>query len=126
MLYGALVALISVPFWLLLIFTDSIPLTFLAVLVLFAATLGSLGAAAADATEIAGVNLRGLAVAVYFFSVNIAAYLIGSNLIGYLNDRLGATADPAMMRYALLVCPAACLLSAGLLFAGSRRLDATT
>ena len=82
--------------------------------------LALLGAAAADATEIAGVNLRGLAIAIYFFSVNIAAYLIGSNLIGHLNDRFGATADPAMMRYALLVCPIACLASAICLFAGGR------
>ncbi len=80
----------------------------------------TLGAAAADATEIAGVNLRGLAIAVYFFSVNIAAYLISSNLIGYLSDRFGATENPAMMRYALLVCPVSCLLSAILLFTGSR------
>jgi MFS family permease len=123
MLYGSLLSLISVPFWLLLISTDSIPLILVANFVLLAAALAWLGAAAADATEIAGVNLRGLAVAVYFFSVNIAAYLIGSNLIGLLNDRLGATADPSMMRYALLVCPASCLLSAVCLLAGARLLN---
>jgi MFS family permease len=123
MLYGSLLSLISVPFWLLLISTDSIPLILVANFVLLAAALAWLGAAAADATEIAGVNLRGLAVAVYFFSVNIAAYLIGSNLIGLLNDRLGATADPSMMRYALLVCPASCLLSAVCLLAGAKLLN---
>jgi MFS family permease len=118
MIYGSLLAFVSVPFWLLLIFTSSVPLILLANLVLLAAALAWLGAAAADATEIAGVNLRGLAIAVYFFSVNIAAYLIGSNLIGILNDRFGATADPAMMRYALLVCPIACLLSGIVLLSG--------
>lgn len=122
MLYGAMLSLISAPFWLLLIFADSVPIILVANFVLLAAALAWLGAAAADATEIAGVNLRGLAVAVYFFSVNIAAYLIGSNLIGLLNDRFGATTDPAMMRYALLVCPISCLLSAACLFAGSRTL----
>ena len=122
MLYGALLALVSVPFWLLLIFTDNVYLILLANFVLLAAALGWLGAAAADVTEIAGVNLRGVGIAIYFFSVNIAAYLIGSNLIGFLSDRLGATADPAMMRYALLVCPAACLASAVCLVAGSRRM----
>lgn len=123
MLYGSLLSLVSVPFWLLLIFTDNVYLILLANFVLLAAALGWLGAAAADVTEIAGVNLRGLAVAIYFFSVNIAAYLIGSNLIGYLNDRFGATADPAMMRYALLVCPIACLASAFCLLSGSRLLS---
>lgn len=123
MFYGALLSLISVPFWLVLIFTTSVPLILLANFVLLFAALAWLGAAAADATEIAGINLRGLAIAVYFFSVNIAAYLIGSNLIGFINDKLGATANPAMMRYALLVCPIACFLSAICLFAGGKSLQ---
>ena len=125
MFYGALLSLVSVPFWLLLIFTDNVYLTLTANFFLLAAALGWLGAAAADVTEIAGVNLRGLGIAVYFFSVNIAAYLIGSNLIGYLSDRFGATENPAMMRYALLVCPCACLLSAVCLFAGAASLKRT-
>ena len=120
MLFGSLLALVSVPFWLLLIFTDNVYLILTANFALLAAALSWLGAAAADATEIAGINLRGLAIAIYFFSVNIAAYLIGSNLIGYLNDRLGATENPAMMRYSLLVCPVACLLSAICLWRGSQ------
>ncbi len=120
MLYGSILSLVSVPFWLLLIYTDNVYLILLANFVLLFAALGWLGAAAADATEIAGVNLRGLAIAIYFFSVNIAAYLIGSNLIGYLSDKFGAATNPAMMRYALLVCPVACLLSAICLFAGSK------
>lgn len=120
MLYGAGLALVSVPFWLLLIFTDNVYLILLANGVLLFAALAWLGAAAADATEIAGANLRGLAIAIYFFSVNIAAYLIGSNLIGYLSDRFGATENPAMMRYALLVCPISCFLSAIFLYLGSQ------
>jgi MFS family permease len=120
MAFGSLLALVSVPFWLLLIFTDNPYLILIANFILLGAALSWLGAAAADATEISGVNLRGLAIAIYFFSVNIAAYLLGSNLIGYLNDRFGATEDPEMMRYALLVCPIACLLSAVSLWYGSR------
>jgi len=120
MFYGSLLSLFSVPFWLLMIFTDNVYLILLANFVLLFFALAWLGAAAADATEIAGVNLRGLAIAIYFFSVNIAAYLIGSNLIGFLNDKFGATANPAMMRYALLVCPISCLLSAICLWLGSR------
>ncbi len=81
MLYGSVLALASVPFWLLLIFTDNVYLILLANFVLLFFALAWLGAAAADATEIAGANRRGLAIAVYFFSVNIAAYLVGSNLI---------------------------------------------
>ena len=125
MFYGALLSFVSVPFWLLLIFTDNVYLILTANFFLLAAALGWLGAAAADVTEIAGVNLRGLGIALYFFSVNIAAYLIGSNLIGYLSDRFGATENPAMLRYALLVCPIACLLSSVFLFAGAASLKRT-
>lgn len=123
MLFGSLLSLFSVPFWLLMIFADNVYLILLANFALLAAALAWLGAAAADVTEIAGINLRGLGIAVYFFSVNIAAYLIGSNLIGFLNDKFGATAYPEMMRYALLVCPSACLLSAVCLWFGSRLLN---
>jgi MFS family permease len=126
MFYGSLLCLVSVPFWLLLIFTAEIPLILLANGVLLFAALAWLGAAAADVTEIAGANLRGLGIAIYFFSVNIAAYLFGSNLIGFLSDRFGATADPAMMRYALLVCPASCLLGAICLWVGSKMRDSLT
>ena len=123
MLYGSLLSLFSVPFWLLLIFTDNVYWILLANFALLAAALAWLGAAAADVTEIAGINLRGLGIAIYFFSVNIAAYLIGSNLIGFLNDKFGATVNPEMMRFALLVCPLACLLSAVCLWFGSRLLN---
>jgi MFS family permease len=120
MLFGSLLALVSIPFWLLMIFSGNVYAILLANFVLLAAALSWLGAAAADATEIAGVQMRGLAIAIYFFSVNIAAYLIGSNLIGFLSDRLGASQAPQMMRYSLLVCPAACVLSSICLFVGSR------
>jgi MFS family permease len=123
MFYSAGLALVSIPFWLLLIFTDNVYLILLANFALLAAALGWLGAAAADVTEIAGVNLRGLGIAIYFFSVNIAAYLIGSTLIGYLNDRFGATDDPAMLRYGLLVCPIACFASFLCLSIGGQSLE---
>jgi MFS family permease len=126
MFYGMLLCLISVPAWLVLIYTDNVYLILAANFVLLAAGLGWLGAAAADVTEIAGIKLRGVAVAIYFFGVNIAAYLIGSNLIGYINDRMGATADPAMMRYGLLVCPIACVLAAIALYIGSRLVSRET
>lgn len=119
MIFGALLSAVSVPFWFLMIYAENVYLILTANFVLLAAALGWLGAAAADATEIAGPQLRGLAVAIYFFSVNIAAYLIGSNLIGLISDRLGATEHPEMLRFALLVCPAACVLSALALFTGA-------
>lgn len=129
MFYGALLSLVSIPFWLILLFAPNYQIAFAANFVLLAIALAWLGAAAADATEIAGAKLRGLAVAIYFFAVNIAAYLIGSNLIGKLNDYAGivtnaqgATANAEMMRYTLLVCPASCLLAAICLWLGGKKL----
>ena len=86
--------------------------------------LVTIGPAAADVHDIAGPQLRGLGIGIYFFTVNIAAYGIGAPLIGKLNDQLGAASAPAMMRYALLLCPLACALGALLLWLGSRRMRA--
>lgn len=131
MLYGAILSAVSIVLWLSILFTDNFALIVPAAFLLLFAGLGWLGAAAADATEIAGANLRGLAVSIYFFSVNIAAYLIGANLIAKLNDFAGIATDPqtgaminaGMMRYTLLVCPVSCLLGAIVLYLGSRSLD---
>ena len=82
-----------------------------------------LGPACADVHDIAGLHLRGLGIGIYFFSVNIAAYAIGSNLIGKMNDWLGAAQTPTQMRLSLLICPFACGLAAILLWLGSRTLQ---
>lgn len=133
MFYGMILSLVSIPCWFVVLFSDVFSLMLPAGFILLFAALAWLGAAAADATEIAGANRRGLAVAVYFFTVNIAAYLIGAPLIGKLTDLAGVVTDPhtgvtanaEMMRYTLLVCPLSCLLAAVCLWAGSRRLSAS-
>ena len=122
MLYGAIVAILCVPFWAILLSTNNVYLILFANLILLFLSLAWFGASTADVTEISGLNLRGLGIAIFFFFVNISAYFIGSNLIGKLNDYLGATENPQMMRYSLLVCPIACLLSAVCLWFGSQSL----
>jgi MFS family permease len=120
MLFGAAAALVSAPLWLLLLFSDSYAALVFACFFLLALSLMWLGPAAADVHDIAGPQLRGLGIGIYFFAVNITAYGIGAPLVGKLSDRLGVEATPDMMRYSLLVCPAACLLGALLLWLGSR------
>ena len=120
MYFGALLSLVSVPCWLIALFSDNFALIVPTGLILLFAALSWLGAAAADATEISGAKLRGVAVAIYFFTVNIAAYLIGANLIGKLSDVLGSAQNPVMLRYALLVCPVCCLLGAICLYIGGK------
>ncbi|HEX6184956.1 MAG TPA: MFS transporter [Pyrinomonadaceae bacterium] len=123
MRFSAQAALVSIPLWLLLLFSGNVWLLILANFVLLAVALMWLGPAAADVHEIAGPHLRGLGIGIYFFTVNVAAYGIGAPLIGRVNDGLGATATPAMMRYGLLLCPLASALAALLLWRGSRRME---
>lgn len=119
MLFGALAALIAVPFWLLFIFSGNLLLLLVANLVLLALSLVWLGPAAADIHDIAGPQLRGLGIGVYFFAV-IIAYGIGSLVIGQLSDWLGAAAAPRNMRFSMVVCPSACLAAALSLWQGYR------
>ncbi len=124
MLFGAYAALLSIPLWLLLLFSNSHAALLFACFLLLGLSLVWLGPAAADVHDIAGPELRGLGIGIYFFTVNVVAYGIGAPLIGKLNDWLGAAAAPGLMRYALLVCPLACALGALLLWLGSRRMRA--
>ena len=124
MLFGATAALIAVPFWLLFIFSGNLLLLLIANLVLLAVSLVWLGPAAADVHDIAGPQLRGLGIGVYFFAV-IIAYGIGSLIIGQLNDWLSATTTPLNMRYSMLLCPLACLIAALSLWQGHRSAGAS-
>jgi Sugar phosphate permease len=122
MLFGAIAALLAVPFWLIFIFSHSLALLLVANLVLLALSLVWLGPAAADVHDIAGPELRGLGIGIYFFNV-IAAFGIGALIIGRLNDLLDATSSPMNMRYSMLVCPVACLIAGLSLWLGSRRIS---
>ena len=123
MLFGATAALIAVPFWLLFIFSGDVFLLLIANLVLLALSLVWLGPAAADVHDIAGPQLRGLGIGVYFFAV-IIAYGIGSLVIGQVNDWLGVATAPLKMRWSMLLCPLACLVAAFSLWRGSRAANA--
>jgi MFS family permease len=125
MMFSACAALASVPLWALLLFSDSKPWLLALNCALFALAISWLGPAAADVHDIAGPHLRGLGIGIYFSTVNICAYGIGSPLIGKLNDLLGVSRNPGMMRYSLLVCLVACALAAWALWKGSRALQAT-
>ncbi len=124
MLFSMWAALASIPLWLMLLFGVNPVMLLILNSVLFGLALSWLGPAAADVHDIAGPHLRGLGIGIYFSTVNIVAYGIGSPLIGKLNDLLGVSRDPGMMRYSLLLCPFACALSAWLLWSGSRALHA--
>ncbi len=116
----ATAALVSVPLWIGLLFVNNLPLLVSLNIVLYGVSILWVGPATADVHEISGPQHRGLAIGIFFSAVNIVAYGIGSPLIGKLSDVLGVATNAEQMRYSLLVCPAACALSAMLLWLGSR------
>lgn len=120
MAFSAWAALASLPLWLGLLYADSLAVLILINVLLYGLALIWVAPASADLHEIAGPNLRGLGIGIFFSAVNIVAFLIGAPLIGKLNDLLGVATDPGQMRLSLLVCPAACALAALLLWLGSR------
>jgi MFS family permease len=119
MAFTAVAAIASVPLWLALLFVDSLPMVVVVNVVLYALAIMWVGPATADVSDLAGPHLRGIAIGIFFSSVNFA-YLIGSNLIGKLSDILSVATHAEQMRYSLLVCPVACALGALLLWMGSR------
>jgi MFS family permease len=124
MMFSAGLGIASVPLWLVLLYSNNMIALLVLNSVLFGLALMWLGPAAADVHDVAGPNLRGLGIGIYFSTVNIFAYGIGSPLIGRLSDKLGVSTNPSVMRYSLLVCPVASALSAVMLWRGSRALNA--
>ena len=114
-------AAISMPLWMGLLFANNVALIIALNVLVYGLAVMWVGPATADVHEVAGPHLRGLAIGVFFSIVNIAAYGIGSPLIGKISDVLGVTSDPQQMRLSLMVCPVACALSAIVLWMGSRR-----
>jgi MFS family permease len=120
MAFTATAALVSIPLWLTLLNANNLMVLLMVNVVLYGLALMWVGTAAADIHDIAGPNLRGLGIGIFFSLANLVAYGIGGPLIGRLSDILGVATDPSKMRISLLVCPAACALSAVLLWLGSR------
>ncbi|HYV84166.1 MAG TPA: MFS transporter [Pyrinomonadaceae bacterium] len=120
---GAFASLFAIPFWIILLFSTSVPWLLVAQAILLSLSLMWIAPSMADVHEITGPHLRGLGVGVFLCLVSIASYGIGSPLIGKLNDLLGAATNPGVMRYGFLVSPFSCMLAAIFLWRGSRVLE---
>jgi MFS family permease len=118
--FTAIAALASVPLWIALLFVNNLTILVVVNTLLYVLAILWVGPATADVIEIAGPRLRGLAIGIFFSIIYVAAYFVGSPLIGKLSDTFGVATDPGQMRYSLLVCPTACLLGALFLWLASR------
>jgi MFS family permease len=120
---GATAAIFAIPFWIVLLFSYSVPLLLVSQATLLSLSLVWIASSMADVHEMTGPHLRGLGAGVFLCVVQIAAYGIGSPLIGKLNDLLGAATNPGMMRYGFLISPISCIFAAFLLWRGSKVLE---
>ena len=120
MAFSAAAAIATVPLWIGLLFVNNIPLLIALNVLLYGLSIMWVGPATADVHDISGPHLRGLAIGIFFSTVNLVAYGLGSPLIGKISDALGVTTNAEMMRMSLLVCPAAAALGALLLWLGSK------
>ena len=115
--FGALLAALCVVPWIAIaLSTDTLALQ-AAFFVLAGIGLAWLGGAAADVHAIAPPTLRGLGIASYYLVVNLVGYGVAPLVVGTISD----VSD---LRTALLICPAACLAAAGVLWRASRMQDA--
>jgi MFS family permease len=119
---GWIASLLAIPFWIMLLFSNNVPLLLVANFILLGLSLIWIAPAMADVHEMTGPHLRGLGIGMFICLVHIAAYAIGSPLIGKLNDLLGAASNPGVMRYSFLVSPISCILAAMFLRRGTRLL----
>ena len=99
---GWMASLCAIPFWIMLLFSSSVPVLLLANFVLLGLSLIWIAPAMADVHELTGPYLRGLGVGVFLCLVHVAAYGVGSPLIGKLNDLLGAWEAGGVREFILL------------------------
>jgi MFS family permease len=119
MRFTALTALATAACWGVLLTASDLSVLYAALFGLAGLGLVWLGPAAADVHALVGPRLRGLGIAVYYLVVNLLGYGLAPPLIGRLSDTLGSAADPLQLRFALVVCPAACLVAAAALARGA-------
>ncbi|HYI12414.1 MAG TPA: MFS transporter [Thermoanaerobaculia bacterium] len=120
MAFTAAAGILSVPLWIALLFIDHLMALLVVNIILYGLAILWVGPATADIHDLAGPHLRGLAIGIFFSTVNIVAYGLGAPLIGKLSDALGVATNPEQMRLSLLICPLACALGALLLWLGSK------
>lgn len=123
MYFSGWIAFISVPLWLVLLYSNSVVVQFILIMFLLGLGLAWLGPAAADVNDIAGPHLRGLAVGIYFFIVNAIGYGISPPIYGKLNDLFNVAEFPEVMRHTMLLSPAACLIAGVILMVTSKMLE---
>jgi MFS family permease len=119
----SILAFLCAPVWILLLNTSVVPIQFMSLTILLGLALAWLGPAAADVNDIAGPHSRGLAIGIYFFTVNLIGLGFGPPLYGKINDLLNVSMHPELMRQTLLLSPVACIIAGIILYIGSKKIE---
>ncbi len=123
LIYTSIVSLLCIPFWVVILYSNNTLIQVVSITILLGLSLSWLGPAAADVNDIAGPYLRGLAVGMYFFVVNVIGYGIAPPIFGRVNDILQVSVNPEMMKFTLLLAPTAGIVAAILLHFGRKYLE---
>ncbi|MDX2129119.1 MAG: MFS transporter [Chloroherpetonaceae bacterium] len=109
----ALIALLMIPLYSFILFSNSLEAVKPAYFTLLGLSLTWLGAATADVHEIVHEGERGAAIGLYYFIVNWICYGLIPPLIGFISDKLGQNIGSESLQSALFIGPLLLCLSAG-------------
>ena len=119
----AVAFLLTVPFFVVAIFSSSLTITFFALLVPIGLGLAWLGPVIASIQQIVPANMRATASAVFLFVNNLIGLGLGNVLLGAMSDGLSARFGDDSLRYAILAGSGFYVVAALLFFLAARRLE---
>ncbi|MDO9487309.1 MAG: MFS transporter, partial [Sphingomonadaceae bacterium] len=119
----AVAFVIAAPCYAVGVLSDSLPLTYVMFLIPQALGLMWLGPVLSAVQHIAPASMSTTASASFLFINNLIGIGLGTVLFGLISDRLAPSFGDESLRYSILIGLSFYLLSAGLFFLASRRLD---
>ena len=119
----AIAFLIAAPCYAIGVLSNSLPLTYAMFLIPQALGLMWLGPVLSAVQHLAPASMRTTASAIFLFINNLIGIGLGTVLFGLISDRLAPSFGDQSLRYSILIGLSFYLVSAGLFFLASRRLD---
>ncbi len=121
-LIPAIAFVATIPFFLLGVLSDSLPLTYVAFVLPTALSLAWLGPVLSAFQHLVPPNMRATASAVFLFINNLLGIGLGNLVIGALSDHLHEAYGDESLRYAILAGTVFYILAATLFFIAAPRL----
>lgn len=119
----AVAFLMTVPFFVLAIFSDSLVVTFVSLLIPIGLGLAWLGPVIASIQQIVPANMRATASAVFLFINNLIGLGLGNVFLGAMSDGLATRFGDDSLRYAILAGSGFYIVAALLFFLAARQLE---